>query len=378
MNTAVVQRSAKVSTGAAVPPEVWGELCAADTDVMPTQAAEWIRCLTAVGGYRNASRLYEMPDGRRALLPLVHRPYPGGSAVLHSMPNSWGYGGLIAPDGVTAELVGAVLDDLSATPVVRVHIRPNPLHARAWAQAAAERQGITAVPSRAHILDLEGGFERVWSDRFKGNVRTGVRRAEKEGVTVETDTTGRLVPVFYDLLLRSVDRWATQQHEPRWLARFRSRRRDPLSKFTAIAALMGEDCRISVAWFENKPVAAVVVLRGRNNAHYTRGAMDKTLAGRVRANDLLQKAAIEDACRSGCHRYHMGDSGFSESLGQFKSRFGAAPHDFAEYWIERLPVYRADRALRTGVKRVIGFQDAADDAVAGTNSTPESTISSPR
>jgi hypothetical protein len=54
----------------------------------------------------------------------------------------------------------------------------------------------------------------------------------------------------------------------------------------------------------------------------------------------------------------MGDSGFSAGLAQFKTRFGAQQYDFAEYWIERLPLYRAQCALRDGVKRMIGFRDA--------------------
>lgn len=350
-----------VTVGTAVPRSLWRELHASDPDVVPTQAPEWLDCLTAMGGYQDATRLYEMPDGRRALLPLVRRSYPrGGSAVLQSMPKSWGYGGLIAPDGLTSDLVSAVLDDLSATPALRVHIRPNPLHAAAWTKAAAGRPGITAVASRAHVLDLDGGFERVWKDRFKSATRTDVRRTEKDGVTIETDTTGRLVPVFYGLLLRSFDRWAQQQHEPVWLAQLRGRRRDPLNKFTTIAERMGDGCRVSVAWFEDRPAAATIVLRGGPNAHYTRGAMDETLAARTNANCLLHKVAIEDACRSGCRSYHMGESGSSAGLARFKGRFGAQAYDYAEYWIERVPVYRADRALRAGVKRVIGFQDAKD------------------
>lgn len=349
----------KVTVGAAVPRSLWRELHDADPHAMPTQAPEWLDCLTAMGGYQDASRLYEMPDGRLALLPLVRRSYlSGGSAVLQSMPKSWGYGGLIAPEGVEPDLVSAVLDDLSAAPALRVHIRPNPLHAAAWAEAAAGRRGITAVPSRAHVLDLADGYERVWQDRFKAATRTDIRRTEKDGVVVETDTTGRLVPVFYDLLLRSLDRWAEQQHEPAWLAQLRGRRRDPIDKFHTIAERMGERCRVSVAWSDGQPAAAIIVLRGGANAHYTRGAMDKALAARAKVNCLLHKVAIEDACRSGCRTYHMGESGTSAGLARFKSRFGAQAFDYSEYWIERVPVYRADHALRTGVKRLIGFQDA--------------------
>lgn len=347
----------RVTVGAAVPRGVWAELHRADAQALPTQTPEWLDCLVETGGYRDASRLYEMPDGRRALLPLVRRTYPtGGSTVLQSLPKSWGYGGLIAPDGVAPDLVSAVFDDLSATAALRVHLRPNPLQAAAWAAAAAGRTGLTVVPARTHILDLDGGFEHVWHSRFKAATRTAVRRAERAGVTVDTDTTGRLVPVFYDLLRRSFDRWARQQHEPVRLARFRGRHRDPAVKFATIAAHLGSRCRVSVAWFDGRPVAAILVLRCAANAHYTRGAMDESHSFPT-ANRLLHSVAIEDACRSGCRAYHMGESGGSTGLAQFKGYFGAQPYDYSEYWLERVPVYRADRALRGGVKRVIGFHD---------------------
>ncbi|WP_446222392.1 GNAT family N-acetyltransferase [Nocardia sp. IBHARD005] len=340
-----------------VPRDVWAELHRADAHAVPTQTLEWLDCLVATGSYRDASRLYEMPDGRRALLPLVRRTYPtGGSSVLQSLPKGWGYGGLIAPDGVVPDLVSAVFDDLSATPALRIHLRPNPLHAAAWAEAAATHTGVTAVPARAHILDLDGGFEHVWQHRFKAATRTAVRRAERAGVTVETDTTGRLVPVFYDLLRRSFDRWARQQHEPVRLARLRGRHRDPAAKFATIAAHLGGRCQVSVAWFEALPVAAIVVLRGGANAHYTRGAMDESRAFPT-ANRLLHTVAIEAACRGGCRSYHMGESGASPGLARFKGYFGAEPCDYCEYWLERIPVYRADQALRGCVKRVIGFRD---------------------
>jgi hypothetical protein len=326
---------------------------------MPSQAPEWIDCLCATSGYRDASRLYEMPDGRRAILPLVRRPnVVGGPACLESMPKSWGYGGLIAPEGVTPDLISAVLDDLSTAPMLRVRVRPNPLHASAWAQATARRRWITDVPSRAHVLDLTGGFDAVWRERFRSMTRTKVRRAERLGVEVRTDSSPEQVEIFHDLLSRSFDRWAEHQHEPHWIARLRGRRRDPLEKFQALAARLGEGCRISVAWYEGRPATALLVLRDTNVAHYTRGAMDKPLAARSFANYLLHKTAIEEACHGGCHTYHMGESGISAGLAQFKGHFGAAPHSYAEYWVERLPLSRMDTALRSSVKRVIGFRDA--------------------
>jgi hypothetical protein len=75
-----------------------------------------------------------------------------------------------------------------------------------------------------------------------------------------------------------------------------------------------------IAWFEDQPVAT---LRGGANADYSCGAMDP-----------------------------------APRLPTFKGRLGAQAYDYAAYWIERVPVYRADCALRAGIKRVIGFRDA--------------------
>ena len=98
------------------------------------------------------------------------------------------------------------------------------------------------------------------------------------------------------------------------------------------------------------PVAAVVVLTQPGAASYWRGAMDEALAGPTRANYLLFKLAIEAACAAGARTFHMGDTGTSASLAQFKSRFGAEPVAYREYHLERLPVTAAMQRVR----RIVG------------------------
>ena len=195
------------------------------------------------------------------------------------------------------------------------------------------------------MLDLSGGFATVWQQRFKAATRSQVRKAERMGVVVETDTTGRLLPELHALLRTSVDRWAGRQHEPACLAQARFARRDPPAKLQTIAERLGGTCQVSVARFHGHPVAAILVLQGRN-AHYTRGAMDEELASQTQANRLLHKVAIEAACQSGCGKYHMGESGESAGLSQFKSRFGAVAHPYHEYFIERVPLTRLDQLAR--------------------------------
>ena len=340
------------------PRRTWHELLAADPDALPTQTPEWVDSLCATGRYVDATTAYELSDGRRALLPMVRSAHRSGrAATLDSMPASWGFGGPLVDGGVTADALVAVLDDLLDPAPLRLHLRPNPLHADAWSAAMAGRPHVTAKPSCAHVLDLSGGFPTVWEHRFKAATRNQVRKAERMGVEVETDTTGRLLPELHALLRTSVDRWAAHQHEPARLAQARLERRDPPAKLQSIADRLGAACQVSVARVDGRPVAAIMVLRGRN-AHYTRGAMDEQLAAHTQANRLLHKVAIESACLAGCGTYHMGESGSSGGLAQFKSRFGAVARPYGEYYVERVPLSALDRFARSSAKRVLGVHDA--------------------
>jgi lipid II:glycine glycyltransferase (peptidoglycan interpeptide bridge formation enzyme) len=215
---------------------------------------------------------------------------------------------------------------------------------------------VAALERRAHAIDLRDGFDAVWKKGFSSRARNHVRKAERAGLTIEVDTDGRLVPVFHELFMLSVERWARKQHEPLALARFRARRRDSVDKLRHIVAELGGAARLYVAYAGERPAAAILVLQGAN-AHYTRGAMDVEIAGPARANYLLHRLAIEDACRNGCATYQMGETGRSASLAQFKESLGACPHDYAEYVIERVPFNAVDRGLRSAAKRVLRFKD---------------------
>jgi hypothetical protein len=335
---------------------IWEEVLTADPHALVTQTPAWLDCLCDVGGYADASRLYELPDGRRLVLPLARRVGTGGIATQASLPESWGFGGLVAEGGLRPGDVEAVLSDLAGSRSLRTSLRPNPLAAGLWA-AALGRGAAVAVPRLAHALDLDGGFGRVWRERFTGHTRRAVQKAERSGLTVECDTTGRLVPVYYGLYERSLERWADTLHEPLWLARLRARRRDPQRKIEALARALGAAARVWVASLDGRPAAAILVLQGAN-AHYTRGAMDRELAAPTRANQLLHRLAIEDACAAGCRAYHMGESGTSSGLARFKEGFGARPHGYAEYHLERIPITATDRYVRSAVKRAIGFREA--------------------
>ncbi|GGA52956.1 GNAT family N-acetyltransferase [Pelagibacterium lentulum] len=345
----------RLTASTPAPRTAWVQALENDPEAVAYHLPQWFDSICQSGRFLDCSRLYTAEDGGAFILPMVRpKGVPERLATAASMPSACGQGGIIGTRPFTIEVAEAVWKDLLQLPYLRIQLRPNPRQGPVW--AATRPPGVHAIPRRSHILDLSGGFQTVWETRFNGPKRTAVRKAEKLGVEIESDTTGRLVPEFYGLLTESFTRWGSQQNEPLWLTRLRGGMRDPISKFEIAAKKMGGAMRIWLARFEGIPIAAIVVLEA-GNANYARGAMDKERVGATRSNELLHRMAIEHAVNAGCRYYHMGESGWSKSLSQFKEGFGAMPYEYEEYFIEKLPITRIDATARGLVKRMIGFKD---------------------
>jgi Acetyltransferase (GNAT) domain len=334
-----------VSVISPAPRDVWDRLVASDPNSLPTQTGRWLDAICAVAGLEDASRMYQAADGRRLVLPLVRRRALGIPLVEASLPYGWGPGGLLAEGGlVRADDVRAVFADLATSRVPLVRLRPSPATGRIWeeaAPAAAIRRALMA-----QTVNLRDGFDQVWHARFRGDTRTRVRRAERHGVVVDRDDTGRLVPVFQELYRKSVARWARHDGRPLILARWHATQQEPDHKLPLVSATMGDSCRTYVAYVKGRPAAAIVVLLGESSAAYWRGAMDEEAIGKTYANYLLHGTAIKDASAAGCSAYHMGDSAPGSKLALFKSRFGAEERHYASYRVERLPLTAATDAAR--------------------------------
>jgi hypothetical protein len=340
-----------LATGAAAR-SVWEELLGADRDAVISQTPAWLDCVCGLGRHEDASRAYETADGRRLVLPLARgRRLP----MAASMPFGWGTGGLVAAGRVEPDDVAGVLADLRAAGHLRLEVRPGPAGTAMW-EAAAPATAVR-TPHTAQTVDLDGGFDRVWTDRFATRVRRNRRRAERLGLAVESGREARLVQDFDDLYRASVVRWAAQQHEPAALARWRARRRDPAEKFARVVSGLGPLARVWIARRDGAPAAGIVVLTHGEHATYWRGAMDDAAARGTGANELLHVLAIEAACAAGARWYHMGDSSPGSSLAHFKRGFGAEERPHVAYRFERLPLTAADAAARRAVKRLIRFRD---------------------
>ena len=260
--------------------DAWDRVLAHDSDATISQTPTWMDCVCASGRWRDVTRAYIADDGREFILPLAGWRHSGRlSAVAASMPFGWGTGGLLCLGGrPSAADVAAVVDDLSRERSVRTTLRPGPAMEHEWAAGVPEP--VTRTRHMSQSIELADSFSAV-SSRFSSSARRNIRRAERGPITVDWDEGGRLVPVFDALYRTSVARWAERQHEPRALAQWRARRRDPPSKFQLVAERLGAACRIGVARRSGVPAAAIIVLSHGEHSTYWRGAMDQTLAAGV-------------------------------------------------------------------------------------------------
>jgi O-antigen/teichoic acid export membrane protein len=340
----------EMNVTAPAPRDVWADLFAQDESALVMQSPEWFDCLCASREYSDASRLYEFPNGCSVILPLVHRSVLGGRATTaHSLPSLWGFGGVVADRPVAPDDLCAVFEDLARSPALRTTLLSNPDQAAEWAAGAPA--WVRATQRTAHVLDLDGGFERVWSERFPGATRTKIRKAERSGVVAQRGSADFL-PVFYDVYVRWSVEHAAARGIPARIARTRAERRESLDKFLLLSRALGERFRIWVAFVDGLPAAALILLVHGEDAIYWRGYSDRALTRTSRATDLLQSAAIEDACSAGCVRYHMGESSNVASLMHFKERFGARPVPYAQYRLEKLPLTPVEDAWDAAVHRV--------------------------
>jgi len=334
----------------------WEDLVARDGSIALSKTPEWIDCICSSSRFSDATLLFRGEDGRQLILPRLRKTgTPSRLGLFESPPQGWGLGadasGFLSEGGTTSpSQTSALIEEIRRHPGLRTRVMVGEDDAPVWASTAPSTLYSTA--RTAQVLDLRGGFSTVWSERFTSKVRSHARKAERRGVVVESDSTGRLVPVFDVLYRESVDRWAQERGHPLSLMRWRAQRREPQSKFATVARRMGERCTVWIAWRGGEPLAGIFVLTKGPRATYWRGAMNKERARGTGANELLHRCAIEAACAEGRQSYDFGLYQ-TEELKRFKATFGAREVPVHVYYFERLPTAAAEAKCHHATKQAV-------------------------
>ena len=335
-----------------VPRDVWHAVLRSDPGATALQTPAYFEAvLLATGGY-DASRLYQLEDGRRLVLPLVRQRSVPGVKLNAAFPGGYGHGGMLGTGGLLAGDVRMVVQDLRGQ-TLSTRIGGNHHTAVQW--SAGRMPGVAEVLRRVEVIDLAPGFDELKEHQFSPSVRRHLRKAERVGVEIEVDTTGRLVPVFHQIFRAWVDRWVPRSGLPPIVARRVALRQEPLKKFETVAALLGDACRVLVAWHRGQPVAAAIILVHGQHAIGWRSYSIKELAAPVSANILTQVSCVADASRSGCRYFDLGQSGGVATLQQYKNSLGATARLVVDLRVEPPGLTR----LRTAKDTVQGAVVAA-------------------
>src|SRR4029453_12938871 len=136
-----------------------------------------------------------------------------------------------------------------------------------------------------HHLALEADADAVLARTSKSQIRRGIKKAEREGVTTRVGTDVAALDAFYRLHLRTRRRQGVPIQPKRFIRSFEE--------------LFERDLGyVLVARHERRAIAAAVFLSYRGALTYKYGASDERFLG-VRPNHLIFAEAIRAACAEG-------------------------------------------------------------------------------
>jgi hypothetical protein len=117
-----------------------------------------------------------------------------------------------------------------------------------------------------------------------------------------------------------------------------------------VAASTGQACRVFVAWYRGRPIAASIMLVHGHHASSWRSVSIPEFATPLGADLVTQVTSIEDAVSSGCRSIDLVCPGGMENR-QHKNSLGASAGSVADLRIEPagLARLRAARARAEGV-----------------------------
>ena len=162
------------------------------------------------------------------------------------------------------------------------------------------------------VVDLTVGFEALRDNHFARTVRQKLRkrrRGRADGVEIEVDSTGRLIPVFYDIYRAWVDRWISRSGLPPHLPASRPSA-GTVEKFETVAAMMGDRLPGVRRLAQRAAGRSRITLVHGEHAIGWRSYSIKELAGAGGGEHLHPgRRPPADACHSGCRYFDLGQCG---------------------------------------------------------------------
>jgi serine/alanine adding enzyme len=178
------------------------------------------------------------------------------------------------------------------------------------------------------LIDLTKSEETLLAEMNK-KARTAMRKAEKEGVTIEETSDTRELTRLYSLSMKKHD---ASRH---YLF--------PYEFFETTKKVLGKECTIFLAKYQGKTIAAAICMQHKEanhqgNLHYHFSGVDKQYYHVYATNLLLWKAMVWGK-EQGLQLFHLGGgtTGDPEDpLFKFKTGFSSNPLDRSSYYVKKL------------------------------------------
>jgi CelD/BcsL family acetyltransferase involved in cellulose biosynthesis len=179
-----------------------------------------------------------------------------------------------------------------------------------------------------HVLDLRPSLDEIYLRFHKNCVRRKIRRADREGVTLERGKSESMLQDFYRLLLLTRRRHGLPPQPAAW---FRNILQCLPSRATLHAARIG-----------GRPIASILTLRHQQTLVYKYGCSDARFHN-LGAMPRLFWQIIQEAKQEHLQEFDLGRSELdNEGLIRFKDHFGATRTTLS-YW-------QSCEARKTGIE----------------------------
>jgi CelD/BcsL family acetyltransferase involved in cellulose biosynthesis len=285
----------------------------------------WLRLLGDQYGYDMRAVCVEGADGRiEAGLPLarIHSLLTGKRLVALPFTDA-------CPPLVASDAPADARDALDQALRAEQERESLELEVRDWLPGLGGGAGDRFY---SHTLELQPDPAAVEVGFSKSQVRRGIKKAKREGVTIERSTERSALDEFYRLHVGTRRRQGVPTQPRSFIRRFERLFADGLG-FALVAR------------WEDRPISAAVFLAHNGTLIYKYGASDRDHLDK-RPNNLLFMEAIRWGCLNAMTRLDFGRTDLdNEGLRSFKRAWGAEEQVLA---YTRLPVGPARSAVRSG------------------------------
>ena len=160
------------------------------------------------------------------------------------------------------------------------------------------------------ILDLPESSDALLKG-FKAKLRSQINKAKKNGLSFSIGNNAKKLDSFYQVFTQNMRDLGSPTHSKKW--------------FQSIVEKFGDNCVISIVYYQDIPVGAGLILINGSTAAIPWASTLRS-HNRLAPNMLLYWSLLEHATDLGCKRFDFGRSTYGEGTYRFKQQWGAKPY----------------------------------------------------